>query len=32
LNQPTENLSRIAVFVQTAESLSFVGAARAQFG
>lgn len=28
MNQPTENLSRIAVFVQTAESLSFVGAAR----
>jgi DNA-binding transcriptional LysR family regulator len=28
LNQTTENLSRIATFVQTAESLSFVGAAR----
>lgn len=28
MNQTTENLSRIATFVQTAESLSFVGAAR----
>jgi DNA-binding transcriptional LysR family regulator len=28
LNQSTENLSRIATFVQTAESLSFAGAAR----
>jgi DNA-binding transcriptional LysR family regulator len=28
LNQATENLARIATFVQTAESLSFVGAAR----
>jgi DNA-binding transcriptional LysR family regulator len=28
LNQTTENLARIATFVQTAESLSFVGAAR----
>lgn len=28
MNQATENLARIATFVQTAESLSFVGAAR----
>lgn len=28
MNKTTENLARIATFVQTAESLSFVGAAR----